>query len=121
MRNCEIYNEAIKQWGKRLQLYMVIEEMSELTKAIVKHFRNGKAIGISEETADVEIMLEQLKIMFNNHEEVEKFKKIKLKRLEDKITKMSCAVCGEELIKAHGVYLHIGIESTRCQNPYPKK
>lgn len=45
---------------------MVIEEMSELTKEICKHKRgkqNRKEI--VEEIADVEIMIEQLIIMFD--------------------------------------------------------
>ena len=44
-------------------MLMVVEEMSELTKEILKNVNRGKdnVAAIVEETADVEIMLEQLK------------------------------------------------------------
>lgn len=72
----------IKHYGHIKQLEVAIEECSELIKAIVKYIRNdvhmspenvstGHIKAIIEEIADVEIMLEQLKIIFDCHEEVE--------------------------------------------------
>lgn len=42
---------------------------------------------IAEEMADVEIMLEQLNIIFGNKADVSEWKKIKLKRIEERMEK----------------------------------
>lgn len=64
---------------------MAIEEASELIKAICKLRRNGVTAetvnNLAEEMADVEIILEQLKIMFHLAEGVGEWKNYKLKRL----------------------------------------
>ena len=85
----EILVKAISKWGKHAQLLMVLEEMSELQKEILKHINRGKENldEIIDETADVEIMLEQLKYIFGIHEQVSaripvKLTKVKA-RLED--------------------------------------
>ncbi len=62
-----------------------MEEASELIKAICKLRRNGvtedTVNDLAEEMADMEIMLEQLKVMFYLFEGVEEWKNYKLKRL----------------------------------------
>lgn len=63
-----------------------IEECAELIQAINKEHR-GRAHNISEEIADVEIYLEQLKIINNCADEVERYKTAKMKRLKARITK----------------------------------
>lgn len=76
-----IYNKMIEKYGQKDQMLIAVEECSELQKAILKFLRGRcNQIEIAEEMADVEIMLEQLKIMFNNNEEVEYFKKQKIMR-----------------------------------------
>ena len=84
----EIYRKAIEKWGNPLQIQMAVEEMSELIKQLIKHLR-GKVNSekIDEEMADVEIMLDQLKVMFNNQRLVESQKKEKLYRLEKLLVK----------------------------------
>ena len=64
------YERALKTWGKEPQMLQVIEEMSELIKEILKNINRHKdnVDEIIEETADVEIMLEQLKKRFPNLE-----------------------------------------------------
>ena len=60
----KIYRKVIGKYGIEAQLDMVIEEMSELTKEICKIKRGkGKYMNIVEEIADVEIMLDQLKMI----------------------------------------------------------
>lgn len=84
----ELYELAIKKWGKDLQLIMVMEEMSELTKELSKHLRNGYNFNnIAEEVADVEIMLEQIKVVFSFPRRVEWHKEKKLKRLKELLEK----------------------------------
>ena len=64
---------------------MAIEEASELIKAICKMRRNGINVdtvnNLAEEIADMEIMIEQLKIMFYLSQGVGAWKNYKLKRL----------------------------------------
>ena len=88
MKAEKIYEMAIQKWGEALQVCMAIEEMSELTKELIKFFR-GKWTKekIAEEIADTEIMLEQLKVMFKNHSLVESKRKEKLQRLETMLVK----------------------------------
>lgn len=79
----EIYKTAVRKWGKKLQYLCLIEEMSELTKEIIKHMRGKNDLEkIAEEVADVEVMLGQIKDIFNIEESVLAFKKKKLKRVE---------------------------------------
>ena len=80
-----IYTEALKLWGEELQIMMMIEEMSELTKELIKDKRGkGDYKKIREEMADVEIMLTQLKLIFGN---IEFDKRRKLGRLAQLIVK----------------------------------
>ena len=61
-----VYETAIETWGLESQVWMVIEEMSELQKEICKA-RRGKndPDALADEIADVTIMLEQLRLMFD--------------------------------------------------------
>ena len=58
----DVIRKAIDTYGQEAQLWMVIEEMSELEKEICK-YKRGKDnfLEIADEMADVYIMLEQLK------------------------------------------------------------
>lgn len=71
MRRREVYKAAVAAWGKPAQLMMMVEEMSELCKAIAKWFRissDDMTDEIIEEAADVSIMLSQVKSMLNEEE-----------------------------------------------------
>ena len=83
----DIYHRALKTWGKNPQMLQVIEEMSELIKEILKNVNRGKdnIIEIIEETADVEIILEQLKCCYNIKQEVEDYKKQKLLKIAKRL------------------------------------
>lgn len=82
----EICEKAVKRFGKTAQLIMAMEEMSELIQGLSKDIRGKRnEDNISEEIADVEIMLAQLKIIYQNDVEVEKWKTDKLFRLQAKI------------------------------------
>ncbi len=60
----QILIETIDTFGHRMQTMVAIEEMSELTKELVKHMRGqDNRDAIAEEIADVEIMLCQLRLM----------------------------------------------------------
>lgn len=84
----ETYEEALIRFGKRNQLVVAIEEMSELQKEICKYFRDeGKHQDLIEEAADVCIMLEQIIFMFDIEDEVKKVMEEKLQRLRGRIWK----------------------------------
>ena len=83
----KLYRKALHKWDN-LQVLMLFEEMAELQKEITKNIRgveNRKEI--AEEIADVEIMLAQMKLYYGVSEGVERFKKYKLQRLEDRLVK----------------------------------
>ena len=83
----DTYSEAVRTYGKQSQLIMAMEEMAELTKELSKNIRGVKnTSAISEEMADVEIMLEQLKIIFGNRSEVDRVRCEKLDRLIVRLT-----------------------------------
>ena len=82
--------KAINWYGADKQMLIAIEELSELQKAIVKYFRKPTEEtknDISEEMADVYIMLKQLEIMHKNDTEVQKNIDYKIKRLQERIKK----------------------------------
>lgn len=65
-----------------LQKIVAIEELSELQKKLTKDLRgNANDEHIAEEMADVEIMLEQLKIMYDNNDNVKRYKELKISRI----------------------------------------
>lgn len=79
-------NERIKtiadHYGLNNQMMQAIEEMGELTQAIVKVYRNGldnERDGLIEELADVEIMIEQLDYLLGDNQ-IEKIKEYKINR-----------------------------------------
>lgn len=82
----EIFRRALEAFGAQAQVMMAIEEMSELTKELCKNSRGQENIThIAEEIADVEIMLFQMKMLFDCAGQVEKFRRHKLERLAGRI------------------------------------
>lgn len=82
----DVYSEAVRIYGKHSQLIMSMEEMAELSKELSKNIRGEhNADALAEEMADVEIMLEQLKIIFGNRAAVDIKKSMKLQRLADRL------------------------------------
>lgn len=84
MLNENIYAKAIEIFGHENQLIVAIEELSELQKELTKALRGKLRIEkLLEEMADVEIILEQLKLMYSDCQ-IEKLTKIsRLKELID--------------------------------------
>lgn len=79
-----IARDAIAYYGERAQEETAIEECAELIQAIT-HKHRGRFHNIAEEIADVEIMLEQLKIINHCHEQVKQWHEQKIKRLQERI------------------------------------
>lgn len=89
MNRTEILQKAIDSYGPAMQEDICIEEMSELTKAIIKDRRNEDMAAsdrinqIREEIADVQIMLDQMRLIYGDTADQENFKVERLeKRLE---------------------------------------
>ncbi len=74
---------ALKAWGVESQLDMVIEECAELIDAIQKWRRKRvDSLKVLEEGVDVELCVEQLKLILNAPALWENIKKDKLERLQ---------------------------------------
>ena len=90
MDDKRIYSEALYKYGAQMQETVCIEELSELQKALCKHIRgNGSMADISEEIADVQIMLAQMILLFNLESEVEKWRNTKMERLRDRLSEVT--------------------------------
>ena len=74
----KILRETIAHYGRGPQQLKAIEELSELIQALAKA---DDPDNIAEEMADVRIMLDQLELIFNNHERVRQYEFRKLQRL----------------------------------------
>ena len=99
-----LYKQALKNWGVEAQCHMGIEEAAELlvevssivgrlTKALCKVWRVKDGISYNKakmllqyEIADMDIMVEQLKVIFDTSE-IEKCKNEKLERLKQRLYK----------------------------------
>ena len=85
-RRVAVYREAIDLWGTDMQEKVAIEEMSELTKEICKNWRGkDNRAAIANEIADVTIMLEQLRIIYDLNEAVCDYMDAKIERLKGRI------------------------------------
>ena len=79
--------KALKKYGVDAQDDIAIEEMSELTKAIIKNrrYRNFETMeNLYEELADVYIMLEQV-MMSLDKDRVQNYINSKLERLNERL------------------------------------
>lgn len=84
----KLYTQAIFLYGKQMQTDVAMEEMGELIQALVKYRRdrsNENLRHILEEIADVQIVLDQLKYMYDYAGDVPKIQMEKQKRLEARL------------------------------------
>ena len=83
----DVSQKALDVWGKNAQILMVLEEMSELQKEILKNINRGKdnIKEIAEETADVFIMSEQLVHIYGIDKEVQKQAEYKVNCIKERL------------------------------------
>lgn len=87
----ELLIKVINTYGQAYQVERAIEEMSELTKALLKERRVEGIIkpdflpDICEEMADVIIMISQLLIIFDCVDGVQTYINLKMNRLESRL------------------------------------
>ena len=86
MTRKEFYKKVVDTYGNQ-QVIVAIEELSELQKELCKALRNNANYdNIVEEIADVEIMIEQMKIYFNIfNKDLERMKKRKVERTKERL------------------------------------
>lgn len=95
LNETEICTKALKVYGEESQVVMVFEEMAELQKELCKILRSQSEFNatqnikirkkIAEEIADVEIMLRQMKILYEIEDAVEDAREFKLERLSQRL------------------------------------
>ena len=94
-----VFKAAIEEFGEAAQILMVFEEMSELQKELCKWLRNGNSVeltqNIAEEIADVEIMLDQMKLIFDCGGLVRRYRGGKIARLAGRVEKLKKIRGGE--------------------------
>lgn len=77
-----LLSSALETYGAESQTRMVFEEFAELQKELCKSLRGfDNADDIAEEIADVQIMLEQMMILYDCEDAVTAWKEAKLNRL----------------------------------------
>lgn len=89
----QLLERVITANGMNKQLDVAIEELLELIQAICKIKRRDSLSNesfavkgnLAEEMADVEIVLAELKLMFDNEDNVKEWKDYKLDRLEKRL------------------------------------
>lgn len=89
----QLLERVITANGMNKQLDVAIKELSELIQAICKIKRRDSISNesfavkgnLAEEMADVEIILAELKLLFDNEGDVKEWKNYKLDRLEKRL------------------------------------
>ena len=89
----QVFKQSIEIYGKEAQSRQAMEECAELIQAINKCLRHPNKEecknNLIEEICDVEIMLYQLKVMFNiDDDQVFAFKVEKAKREQERLKKL---------------------------------
>ena len=83
---CKIYRSAMNTFGMAKQTTKLFEEIGEFSDAFCKYSDGrDKVSHVAEEMADVHNMLDQWAVQFGCTDEVERMKRYKLKRLEQRI------------------------------------
>lgn len=79
----QILLQAIETWGIESQIVLAMEECVELIVALSHDWR-GRCADVIEEIADVQILLDELKIIFGE-ENVEQLINQKMARLRERL------------------------------------
>ncbi len=81
-----VLRKALATYGTPAQISMVFEEMAELQKELCKSLRGkDNQAEIAEEIADVEIMLAQMKYLFDCEALVQDYHRQKIERLAHRL------------------------------------
>lgn len=84
--DAEVLQRALDTYGSALQIVVMMEEMSELQKELCKYLRGKYSpANIAEEIADVEIMIEQMKLLFFCAGDVRDWRRREVERLKERL------------------------------------
>ena len=86
MNEKEILKSALSLYGSTAQTVVAIEELSELQKELCKSLRFGAN---RQHIADVQIMLEQMMILYELHVDVAEWECKKVNRLRERLAQDS--------------------------------
>lgn len=82
----DLFQSALDTFGAEAQTKKLFEEIGEFMEALCKcQDGRDKTSHLAEEIADVHIMLDQMAVMFDCSAEMERMKRYKLRRLEQRI------------------------------------
>lgn len=88
MLDCDVLKAALDKWGAEAQTLMMFEEMAELQKELCKYTRGENNVQhIAEEIADVQIMLDQMMLLFDCKTEVMDYRRMKINRLSERLAR----------------------------------
>lgn len=131
MRKTEVYQKALTVWGFAAQVGMLMEECGELIVTSNHFLRYGanKIPNMVEEIADVEIMIEQIKIGLGLHAHVEAEKEKKIIRLNERLNNFVSesvppdfySSVGLKKIKEASPFQHMGIDEAEEISPKDAK
>ena len=82
-KKIETLKPIISACGEKAQMLQSIEELSELQKALCKYIKNPceeTKENVTEEMADVSLMIDQLLIIFDNEKEWQQITAQKIER-----------------------------------------
>lgn len=91
MNDIEVYERALRRYGIKQQLVMLMEECSELSKECSKIYRalEGEKCftldPMAEEIADVQVMCGQIQAFFDLKDSVKGYRKEKIRRLRNRL------------------------------------
>ena len=99
------WRKVLDHFGKDNQTDKLIEEMAELTQALLRE-RQGRPHNVTEEMGDVIILLYQMMLFYDNEEEmkhsIEKKKCKVLYRIWEEVEKNGCATEDSRCVCAPG-------------------
>lgn len=83
-----IYEKALNCYGRANQLVVAIEELAELQKVITKYLRGEQVSeeNTAEEIADVTIVMEQIRLIFDCNDAVCEQMDAKIRRLNNRMS-----------------------------------
>lgn len=83
MQESQILRDALAVYGDKNQKIVAIEEMAELQKELCKNLGGAENYNcLAEEIADVQIMLEQMIMLYDCRADVVRWRREKLARLK---------------------------------------
>jgi len=82
----QILNRALDTWGADAQTLMFFEESAEATEAILHHKRGKTDVDhVIEELADLQIMLHQMRLLYDHDSKFCELYNQKMERLRERL------------------------------------